>query len=200
MSREDQQWREWIDQLVDGQNDAVTEFWNEFGPRLQALAAKHLTMRMRVRAEPEDIVQSACRTFFRRAQEGQFEMPDSDQLWRLLYAITLTKTREYARFHSRQKRGVDKEQRLSPPTGKSSFPGMDFAGAEPTPEEAAQFADDLEGLLSALDDEERQLVNLKLQQYTNDEIAQQMNCSERTVRRILQRVRTRLRDILNESR
>jgi len=55
---------------------------------------------------PEDLVQSACRTFLRRAQIGQFRLADSEELWRLLCAITLTKVREQTRFHMRQKRGL----------------------------------------------------------------------------------------------
>ena len=39
---------------------------------------------------------------------------------------------------------------------------------------------------------EQQIVLLKLQRHTNEEIADQLACSERTVRRLLQRVQTRL--------
>jgi DNA-directed RNA polymerase specialized sigma24 family protein len=42
-------------------------------------------------------------------------------------------------------------------------------------------------------------VDLKLQEHTNGEIAQKTGCSERTVRRIVQRVQSRLRDILDQS-
>ena len=38
---------------------------------------------------------------------------------------------------------------------------------------------------------ERQIVELKLQDYTNTEVAEQVGCSERTVRRILKRIQAR---------
>ena len=44
-------------------------------------------------------------------------------------------------------------------------------------------SDELARILSALDPEEQQMVDLKLQEHTNSEIAQQTGCSERTVRR-----------------
>jgi len=43
------------------------------------------------------------------------------------------------------------------------------------------------------------LVELRLQQYDYREIADQLPCSERTVRRILSRVKSRPRNMLDES-
>ena len=67
------------------------EFWERFGAALERLADRHLAGGMRRRLGPEDVVQSACRSFFRRARLGQFQMEDSGALWRILCAITLTK-------------------------------------------------------------------------------------------------------------
>ncbi len=66
------------------------------------------------------------------------------------------------------------------------------AASGPTPAEAVAFTDQFQQLMAALDDEEQRLVDLKLQQYTNDEAAERLGCSERTVRRLLKRVRSRL--------
>ena len=46
--------------------------------------------------------------------------------------------------------------------------------------------------MASLDEEERRFVDLKLQQCTNLEVAARLGCSERTVRRILKRVQSRL--------
>ena len=62
----------------------------------------------------------------------------------------------------------------------------------PDPAQAAAFADQFEQLLQSLDPEERQIVDLKLQQFTNDQVAEQMNCLSRTVTRLLKRVQSRL--------
>ena len=71
--------------------------------------------------------------------------------------------------------------------------------SEPTPAESIEFADQLEQLLGVLDDEERTAVILKLEQHTNNEVAQQLKCSERTVRRIIDRVQSRWKQSLRES-
>ena len=195
MASEDLEWQSWVRRLVEGDEQVARQFWDQYGIRLQGLAAEYLSSRLSRREGPEDVVQSVCRTFLRRARVGQFDLADSESLWRLLCAITLTKIRQKARFHRRQKRGFDREERLEADrAGK-----REFAAPDPTPVEAAEFADELQQLLAALDEEERQLVELKLEQYKNAEIAEKLACSERTVRRILKRVQSQLHRVLEQS-
>jgi RNA polymerase sigma-70 factor, ECF subfamily len=188
----DQQWQRMIVGLRDGNRTVVREFCEHYGKSLERLAEKHLTGGVKRRIGAEDVVQSACRTFLRRAQIGEFELADAEGLWGLLCAITLTKVREQTRFHLRQKRGLDREVHQADMSGTDGPRLFDRADSEPTPAEAAEFTDQFTQLVSGLDEEERQLVDLKLQQFTNDEIAVQMGCSERTVRRILKRVQSAL--------
>jgi RNA polymerase sigma factor (sigma-70 family) len=54
-------------------------------------------------------------------------------------------------------------------------------------------------LLSEFTEEEQQLVDLRLQQCTNEEAAARMGCSERTVRRILNRIKDRLKHVFETS-
>jgi RNA polymerase sigma factor (sigma-70 family) len=192
MAEADAHWQRLIQGLRAGDQQVVGEFCAQYGALLHRLADKHLPHGLRRRIGPEDVVQSVCRTFLRRAQEGQFHLADSEGLWRLLCAITLTKVREQSRFHLRQKRGVDQETPLATVAENSSQAGFAPVAPGPSPAEAAAFADQFQQLLAALDDEERQLVDLKLQEYTNDEIAERLGCSERTVRRLLKRVQAHL--------
>jgi RNA polymerase sigma factor (sigma-70 family) len=190
MTEAQDHWQTLIQGLRDGDPQQVQEFCARYGELLHRLAEKHLGEGLRRRVGPEDVVQSACRTFLRRARGGEFHLADSAALWRLLCAITLTKIREQARFHLRRKRGLDQE--VQPVSGDASRVGFDPVDPNPSPAEAAEFADQFQQLLAGMDDEERQVVDLKLQEHTNDEVAQRLGCSERTVRRILKRVQARL--------
>ena len=198
MSDEDADWQRLIDGLRAGDPRIEREFWDLHGAALHRLADRHLAGRLRARVEADDVVLSAYRTFLRRARVGEFQLPDSNSLWRLLCVITLTKVREQARFHMRQKRGLDQEVPLSPGPD-SSGGGLEPADPNPTPADAAAFADQMQHLLGSLDEEERQIVEVKLEDLTNDEVAQRLGCSERTVRRILKRIESRLRHLLGES-
>lgn len=192
MAAAEDHWPSLIQGLRDGNRQIAQEFCQHYGSLLEQLAEKHLSGPLRRRVGPEDIVQSACRTFLRRAQAGEFQLADSEALWRLLCAITLTKVREQARFHQRRKRGLDQEVPLDAGSAQSGAECWEPVAPGFSPAEAAAFADQLQQLMASLDDEERQLVDLKLQEYTNEEVAERLGCSERTVRRLLKRVQSRL--------
>lgn len=146
---------------------------------------------MKRRVGASDIVQSAFRTFFRRAEAGKFQFQDSEKLWSLMCAITLTKVREQVRFHRREKRDVHRESRPGDSTKSNESDGFELLSGEAlSPEVAAEFADQFEKLMSSLDEEERRVLSLKIDDYTNEEIADSIGSSERTVRRIVKRLKT----------
>ena len=70
--------------------------------------------------------------------------------------------------------------------------GIEASAPGISPFAAVAFQEQFENLLELFDEEERQLLDLKLQQCTNEEAASKMGCSERTVRRILERVKKHL--------
>ena len=64
--------------------------------------------------------------------------------------------------------------------------------SEPSPTEAAALNDALESRLELLSDPElRRIALLKLEGYSNSEIADLKGCTERTVERKLERIRTK---------
>jgi RNA polymerase sigma factor (sigma-70 family) len=136
-----------------------------------------------------------CRTFLRRSRAGEFHLADRDALWGLLCAITLAKVRQKVRYHGREKRRYDRERYLD----NSRVGGKPVADTLPTPAEAAEFADQMRQLLFGMEEEERQVVTMKLEQFTYAEMAERLGCSERTIRRIVKRVQERLKRMLEES-
>ena len=62
---------------------------------------------------------------------------------------------------------------------------------EPSPVFAAQTAEECQRLMDCLDDDElRRVAQAKLECYTNEEIAEQLGCAIRTVKRRLSRIRS----------
>ena len=184
-----EQHSEWLIQgLRTGDSVVVGEFCRRYAHKLERLAGGYMVEGLRRRFGPDDIAQSVCRTFVRRMQGGRFTLNDSESLWRLLCAITLTKVRKRARDHLRQKRGLDREVPREGRSAEQTGHGIQPAAPDPTPEEIAEFADAFQHLLAGLNDEERRIVDLKLQQRENAQIAEALGCSERTIRRILGRL------------
>src|SRR5262245_10503455 len=83
-----------------GDPDAAGQLFTHYARRLAGIADQHLSRQVAVRADAEDVVQSAFRTFFRRCARGEFHFDGSSGLWRLLVKITLLKARAKGRHHT----------------------------------------------------------------------------------------------------
>jgi RNA polymerase sigma-70 factor (ECF subfamily) len=124
-----------------------------------------------------------------RAREGRFEFQESGDLWRLLVVMTLNKLRRRAEYEGAEKRGYQQERSVM---GGLSEGDYEAAARVPTPEAAAMLGELVEQLTAGLDDLQQQMVHMRLQGYELEEIADHVSRSERTVRRVLDRVKQRL--------
>ena len=185
MSEESQRW---IRGFRNNDDSAVADFWIRYEERLRRLAERNLSERMKRRVDPDDVVQSVFRTFLRRAGKGEFELQDRENLLSLLTTVTLNKIRQKARHFAAKKRGGDNDRYFENMT--------DLGGDQPTPDEEAALQE-IEDLIRGFDDEQQQVVDLKLQNYTNAEIARKLQCSERTVRRKLKNVQQQLEQLVS---
>ena len=96
--------------LAGGRSRWTSWFRGRIGQRmphcLLGMAHAQLPERLRKRFDPEDVVQSVYRSFFRRLQEGEFTFDDSHDVWRLLATMTYCKARNLVKFHQRHRRDV----------------------------------------------------------------------------------------------
>lgn len=180
-----------MDRLRTGEDAAAREVFVLFTNRLVGLAKKNLSGRLAVKVDPEDVVQSAYKSFFLRQRDGGLDVGSWDGLWGVLTMITLRKCADRAAYYSAGKRDVGRE--LSPAPDDSVVPADLVLDREPQPEEAAALAETVEELFRGLDDpDERAILELSLQGLTATEIAEQLGRAERSVRRLRERIRKRL--------
>jgi RNA polymerase sigma-70 factor (ECF subfamily) len=170
-----------------GDPKAESELYARYARRLARLAEHHLSRKLAGRMDGEDVVQSVFRTFFRRSAAGQFHIDSSMHLWRLLVKITVLKARAKARHHTTAVRDVGAE--AAEPVGE--WLG-DALAAEPGPDEAAAFLDQIETLLQGLPPFYRQLLELRLGGEQVADVARQLNVSRQTVYRALKVLQNRL--------
>ncbi len=169
-----------------GDKEAARKIVDLYLDRLLALARRYLSIRMARRIDPEDIVQSAFRTFFSGLKTGQFHIAEQDDLCKLLMRITVYKTLRQVGYHQAAKRDPSMEAGNTTPDQDRV---KDLLDRTPPPETAVAFVDQLEHFLSRLQPEERLIIELRLQGYSNDEIAQKMGSYDRKIRRIIERIR-----------
>jgi RNA polymerase sigma-70 factor (ECF subfamily) len=175
-----------------GHGDASTEIYMRYAERLIALVAAQSSGDLARRAEPEDIVQSVFRTFFRRVNLGQYDVPNGEELWKLLLVIALNKVRARGSFHRAAKRDV---RRTS--GGESFDRAMESeAGRDNLALRFLQMA--IEDVLRDLPEAHRKMIELRIEGHEVGEIATQVQRSKRSVERELQNFRARLKSLIDE--
>jgi RNA polymerase sigma-70 factor (ECF subfamily) len=183
--------RSLLRRLRSGEQDAATALYMRYARRLQAVARTQTSAALASRFDPEDVVQSVFRTFFRRATAGQYDVPEGEELWNLLLVISLNKIRALATFHKAAKRSA---------TTTLSLMAADSPGAQQAaPENALQILEMvIDEALAELPESQRAIIRLRIEGHAVDEIAGATRRSKRTVERALQQFRTLLGRLLFE--
>jgi RNA polymerase sigma-70 factor, ECF subfamily len=170
--------------------DASRALFERFSQRLIGLARCHLDARLKNKVDPEDVVQSAYKSFFLRYGSEQLASQEAEALWSLLTLITLRKCADRARYYRAECRDVAQE--AYPPAAGAAESWWDAVSREPTPEHAAVLAETVEEVLRTIDADERLIIELSLQGYSTHEISERLSRAERSVRRLRERVRRHL--------
>src|SRR4051812_26356333 len=168
-----------------GSQDAATQLYLRYAHRVRALVKANCSAELARRVEPDDIVQSVFRRFFRRVLQGDYDVPPGEELWGLLLVIALNKIRTEEAFHRAAKRDV---RMMATPADLTALSSSD--------EDTSHLQLCVEDALGQLPEGYRQMVELRVEGHEVAEIAQQTGRSKRTVERILQDVRARLRQLL----
>jgi RNA polymerase sigma-70 factor (ECF subfamily) len=175
--------------LKAGRDEAATRVFNRFASRLIALARTQLSPQIRQKVDPEDVLQSVFRSFFRRNAEGQFgDFESWDNLWAMLVVLTQRKCGRRVDYFHAACRDIQREVPGTAPSVASQA-DLDPRAEEPSPSEAAMLTETVERLMNNLEGRHREILALSLQGYPPAEISAQLGCTERTVYRVLEGVK-----------
>ena len=184
----------WMQQLQTGNQQAAQKIWEHYVQKLQTFARKRLPSQMRRVYDEEDVALSAFHSLCEGMVGGRFpDLADRENLWRLLLTITSRKIAIRQRYNHQDKRDITRvmtESGFSAGSSESS-PGLDgLPIAEPTPEFAVEVAETCHLLLQSLsEDSLREIAQLKMEGYTNGEIADKLQVTRRTIERKVERIR-----------
>jgi DNA-directed RNA polymerase specialized sigma24 family protein len=181
----------WIGDLKAGDPDAAQKLWERYFATLVRLARARLRSAPRAAEDEEDVALSAFDSFFAAAAHGRFpRLEDRDDLWRVLVTITRRKAADQLERQGRQKRGGGRvAHEAARADGDAGFIDL-IAGPEPSPEFAAMVAEECRRRLDALPDETlRRIAVMRMEGYTNEEVAARLGCGLRSVVRKLDLIR-----------
>jgi DNA-directed RNA polymerase specialized sigma24 family protein len=183
----------WLESLKNGDADAAAKLWGHYFEDLVRLARDRLRGSPRAVADEEDAALSAFDSFCQGAARGRYpRLDDRDDLWRLLVVITERKAIDQVKRERRKKRGggriIGRSDSLDGDWKDSGIASV--VSPEPTPEFAAMVADECRRLLGLLRDETlRKVALLRMEGFTNEEVADRLGCSLRSVARKLELIR-----------
>ncbi len=190
----------WMTEAQGGDDAAAQKLWEAYSEKLLRYAKKKLACMPRRAVDEEDVIVSAMNSYFAAAKTGQLAPENRNELWKLLTTITVRKANAQIRRHYAQKRGGGVVR------GESVF--LDRMATDQEHYGINQVIDDRnldvmsgqliqmceEKLTMLNDDSLREVAILRLEGYSNDEMAEQLHCSRATIKRKLARIREKWSD------
>jgi RNA polymerase sigma factor (sigma-70 family) len=160
-------------------DSAVSPLLAAYFDRLVQLARQRLANLPGMAGYDEDLALRSFYSVYQRVRDPArpLQLNGRDDLWRLLATRTIS-------------RAIDLVRRFRPGEVPGEHDIEQLLAREPRPEEAAEMADECRRLLNLLDEPELRLIALlKVEGYTNEEIAARLDCVPRTIERKVRRIR-----------
>jgi RNA polymerase sigma-70 factor (ECF subfamily) len=170
----------------DGDQDAAAQLFERYVGKLVSLAQRHLSSQLGRRIDAEDVVQSAFRSFFRGTRDGRFHLEPGQELWRLLAVMTVMKLKKQVEFHTAAKRDFQLERN---PASEESQPAVGRVIEEPSPADSLALIEQVERISAQLGRDQQRIFAMRLDGHQLDEIGAAVGISERTVRRVLDKIK-----------
>ena len=169
-----------------GDEDAAKALYERYARRVFGLVESKLGDRLRAITETEDVVQSVFKSMFRGVQSGNYDAPPGATLWNLLAVIAVHKLRRRANHASAQRRDANRNVSL-----ESMIEGLS------SDQSSIEFLEIcVRETLEVLRQVDREILSLRIQGNTVDEISEAIGRSRRTIERSLQKSRERLASLL----
>jgi RNA polymerase sigma-70 factor (ECF subfamily) len=165
---------ELLERVIQGDDAAIRELFEAFGPYLRAIVRRGLSERLRSKFDSEDVVQSVWVQIVRQLRDDDWRVGAPADLPGLLVTIARRRLIDRARRHSRQ-------------------PGPEEAGDfddlptpdQPRPSQVAQAGEVWGRLLALCPPEHHAVLRLRRDGHRLGEIAARTGLHEGSVRRIL---------------
>ena len=153
-----------------------------FSPRLSRRLKRIMSSLPKTIADEDDIANSVFASFWWALCKGRYmELASEEDVWRLLCTISTRRVIDYQRRLSCRCRHARTEP----------IAGVDLADPRmSSPDSYAVVKEQFANTMSSLDPQTRMIARAKMEGCSNAEIAQEANCSVRTILRRIARLKT----------
>jgi RNA polymerase sigma-70 factor (ECF subfamily) len=172
-----------LDRLARGDAGAAEQIFREYEPYLRMIVRRYLPAGLRPKFDSVDVVQSVWVHIWKGLQSVNWHFADREHLRALLVTVTrrrlVSRFRHYRTTLAREEPGAGALDRLP-----------DAAG--PGPEDFARAEELWQRVLALCPPAHHELLRLRRQGFTMDEIAARTGMHEGSVRRVLRRIARQL--------
>jgi RNA polymerase sigma-70 factor (ECF subfamily) len=167
-----------LDRIHQGDEAAVEHLVSAYEPYLRVMIRRSLPDRIRARFDSVDVVQSVWVHVLTGLRAGNWRFADERRLRSFLLEVARR------RLATRMRRHFSTAQREKAGEDLDALPGM----VQPRPSEVAQAEELWQQMLAFCPPDHHEILRLRRQGLTLDEIAQRRGMHEGSVRRILRRL------------
>lgn len=172
----------------DGDQGALEQLARQYETKVRIVARVRLGAALRPYLDSVDLVQSVHRSLLLGLRDARFDVTTPERLMALALTMVQRKVARAWRRMRRQRRtegggGEDLCELLTSLTAPDSDPAK-----------AAQLNDQIRHLWAHLDATEQRMLELRMQDYSSDEMARELSLNPVALRVRLSRLRQRLRD------
>ena len=191
MSEQSDSFRELMDDVQSGSEAAAARFLDLYSDHIYRAVRRRLNRVLRPRFDSQDFVQAVWASFFQhRSQVTRFERPE--ELVAFLTRVAGNKVIDECRRRMQtQKSNINRECSID----DDDHPQRKMiAGREPRASQVAIAKEQWERMTNGVPSHYRMILELRAGGETHEKIAQMLDVNEKTVRRVLRKLSSRLEE------
>lgn len=175
-----------MQRLKNGSEDAARQLFDRYGHHIRRVVRRKLDRHVRAKFDSEDFTQAVWASFFAEpVQRHAFQGPED----LIAFLGTMAHHKVVQAYRERVKtlkRNVKRERPLPDPLSE----GADVPAArQPTPSQVVSAREQMDRMLEKVPPQYQRVLAMLQLGYTHREIAEELKLNEKTVRRLLQRLR-----------
>lgn len=173
----------WINELQAGSELAAQILWQHLHKGLLALAQKQLIEQPATAFDEEDVVLSAFNALCDAIRTGRYDIGDRNELWRMATVIVVNRAYNRVRDEKRLRRGGGRKRHPSSVLESLTCP-------KPDASTVLMMQEECQAMLAKLATPDLEMVALlKVEGHTDEQVAEKLGCSRRTIQRRLSIIR-----------
>ena len=197
MTAPNRQFDQLMSDAMSGSEEAAWEIAQTYTPYIIRTAQSNLTPQLQSKIDPQDLAQSVWATILLKGSDLSRLKSPKDLI---AYLATATKNRviDKARRYKSEVRNVQREESLGgsvPPSTRKTkgLQANPLYARDETPSAQVSARDHWNWILANASERDRQIVQLRLDGLSYDEIGLKLEIDEKTARRVMQRIVLELR-------